>query len=187
MALKNKSNSYGALAKFFHWTLAILIIGLFAMGLWMTGLGYYDDWYHQAPELHKSIGVLVLVLWLLKLGWITTNTKVVHTELKRWELLASKATQGSMQILLLVIIVTGYLMSTSDGRSVSVFELFEIPSLFQQKGLEDTTGWLHEILAYGLIGLASGHALIALIHHFIQKDNVLRSMLPRLVKSKEEK
>lgn len=186
MRFKNTPHSYGAISQLFHWSLALSIIGLFAMGLWMTDLGYYDDWYHRAPDLHKGIGVFVLLVWLGKMLWIAVNSDVKHEELNRWEIIAAKTTQIFMQVLLLTIILSGYLMSTVDGRSISVFGLFEIPSLLQQQGLENLSGWIHEFFTYALIGLASGHAFIALLHHFVHKDNVLRSMLPMSMANEDQ-
>ena len=183
MSLKNSSSSYGALSKLIHWSIALLVIGLFASGFWMTGLGYYDDWYHEAPELHKSFGVILLFIWLARLGWLVVNAKVEHPGLKSWEILASKLTQQLMQLLVIVVIITGYLMSTADGRAVPFFELFEIPAIYEKQGMEDFTGWIHEIVAYVLIGLAAGHGVMALKHHFINGDSVLKSMLPKFKSS----
>jgi len=62
MRWKNTSKNFGGISIFIHWLVALAVYGLFALGLWMVGLGYYDTWYHRAPELHKSIGILVFAL-----------------------------------------------------------------------------------------------------------------------------
>ena len=187
MRWKNTQDRYGALSQLIHWSIAIHVIGLFVLGYWMTGLGYYDDWYHEAPQWHKSFGILLTFIWLLRIYWIFVNAKVEHVGLKPWERFASKSTQNLMQLLVLVVIISGYLISTADGRAVDFFDLFSIPSLYEKQGMEDISGWIHEIVAYVLIGLALGHGLMAIKHHFINADEVLKSMLPRFKNNSNKK
>ena len=59
--ITNHSNGYGLIAILFHWLMALLIPGLFALGWYMVDLSYYDSWYQTAPHWHKSIGILLLV------------------------------------------------------------------------------------------------------------------------------
>lgn len=73
--------------------------------------------------------------------------------------------------------ITGYLIVTAGGRGLDVFDWFVIPSVLEQDGLEDIAGEVHEIIAFIIIGLAAFHALGALKHHFIDKDETLRRML----------
>lgn len=61
MQLRNTSRRYGIISIGLHWIFAIAVYGMFGLGLWMVTLSYYDGWYHQAPELHKSIGVLLML------------------------------------------------------------------------------------------------------------------------------
>ena len=61
MQLRNSSRRYGIISISLHWIFAIAVYGMFGLGLWMVTLSYYDGWYHQAPELHKSIGVLLML------------------------------------------------------------------------------------------------------------------------------
>jgi cytochrome b561 len=73
--------------------------------------------------------------------------------------------------------ISGYFISTLDGRSIPFFCLIDVPSLFTQKGLEETAGKFHWILAYATIGLAVLHAAIALWHHFVKRDPTLVRMI----------
>ena len=74
--------------------------------------------------------------------------------------------------------ITGYLISTADGRGIEVFELITIPAYGAIiENQEDIAGLVHKWLAYLLIALASLHALAALKHHFIDKDNTLNRMI----------
>ena len=80
-----------------------------------------------------------------------------------------------MYILMFAIFISGYLISTADGRSVQVFNWFEIPaSLHGIKNQEDIAGEIHFVLAVSLMILAVIHAAGALKHHFIDRDNTLK-------------
>jgi len=62
MQLRNSSSRYGWISIFMHWGVALAVFGLFALGLWMVGLDYYSTWRKDAPELHKSIGLVLLAV-----------------------------------------------------------------------------------------------------------------------------
>ena len=178
MALKNTNNSYGSMAKWMHWISALAIIGLFALGLWMRGLSYYDPWYKTGPDLHRSIGVLLALLITVRLVWRWMNPQPHDPSHAKWERIAATWTHRLFYGLLFALFVAGYLISTSDGRAMDVFGLFAIPSVIKQAGLEETAGKIHEYLAYGVIGLAVFHVAGALKHHLIDKDRTLLRMLP---------
>lgn len=61
MSFTNTPERYGVISAAFHWLSAIIVYGMFALGLWMVTLSYYDGWYHKAPKLHKSIGILLMM------------------------------------------------------------------------------------------------------------------------------
>jgi len=177
--LKNTTEQFGSLAKLFHWLAAVAIISLFGWGVWMVDLGYYDEWYHEAPHYHKSVGILLAVLMVARLIWrfFDPIPKPVRTH-QKFEKIAAKLTHWVIYLLVFAIITSGYLISTADGSGIDVFEWFTIPALgqgFDQQ--EDIAGDIHEWLAYILIGLASVHALAALKHHFIDKDDTLKRIL----------
>jgi len=74
MQLRNSSRRYGIISISLHWIFAIAVYGMFGLGLWMVTLSYYDGWYHQAPELHKSIGVLLMLGFRpTRRGWSTSG------------------------------------------------------------------------------------------------------------------
>ncbi len=167
---------YNATSRIIHWFSAIIILGMFALGFWMMELTYYSSWYQTAPYWHKSVGLLLAGLTLFRLIWkaITATPKI---EGKPYEIKAAKAVHHIMYLLFIVIFVSGYLISTSDGRGIEVFNWFTVPSageLFPNQS--DLAGQIHYYTTYALIGLALIHALAALKHHFIDKDNTLRKM-----------
>lgn len=181
MQIKNAKSRYGLVAILFHWIIAVGVIGLFALGLWMDDLGYYDKWYRTAPHLHKSFGVLLIVLVALRLIWRLYNVRPAELEShKPWERVLAKITHLLFYLLLFSMLVTGYLITTAKGQALDVFNWFSIPSLVtSEANLEDIAGEIHEIIAFTIIGLAIAHALAALKHHFIDRDSTLLRMLGR--------
>ncbi|MFV0575382.1 MAG: cytochrome b [Vibrio sp.] len=167
---------YNVIARINHWLSAIVIVGMFAAGLWMVDLNYYSSWYEKAPHWHKSVGLLLAGYTLFRIVW-RLLTPAPSVEGNGFEKVAAKVAHLLMYALLLGIFATGYLISTSDGRGIDVFNWFTIPSigaLFDNQS--DIAGLLHYYFAIVLIGLAVIHVLAALKHHFINKDNTLRKM-----------
>lgn len=178
MNLRNNEQRWGLITVSIHWITAIVVIGMFSLGLWMVELTYYDQWYRQAPFIHKSIGVLLFLLTVARLLWRSLNPKPVeleeHTPIERR---AAHIVQTLIYLLLFSIMISGYLISTADGRSVDVFNWFSIPATlhdFEQQ--EDIAGLIHLVLAISLITLVTLHAAAALKHHFIDRDRTLLRM-----------
>ncbi len=169
--------NYNFLARFIHWLSAVAIIGLFAVGLWMVDLSYYSEWYRTAPNYHRSVGILLAIVTLVRIVW-KSITASPSPEGKLYEIVAAKLAHGAMYILLITIFISGYLISTSDGRGIEVFNWFTVPGageLFPNQS--DLAGEIHFYAAWAVILIAGLHALAALKHHFIDKDNTLRKML----------
>ncbi|MDS0219461.1 cytochrome b [Pseudidiomarina andamanensis] len=175
--LKNTTNSYGWIAIVIHWLSALMVIGLFALGYWMLTLGYYDSWYRLGPWWHKSFGITLLALTVIRLLWKFFNAtpKPLGTH---FDQVGARVGHALIYALLLVTMVSGYLISTADGRGISVFDWFEIPALITSiPQQEDIAGAVHWYTALALVILAAGHALAALKHHFVNKDSTLTRML----------
>lgn len=169
------AEKYSLLAKLVHWLSALAVFALFASGVWMVELNYYHAWYRRAPELHMSFGVLLFAITLVRL-WLRRSAPA-PLGTPTMQLLAHWA-HRCLILLVLVIPITGYLIVTADERSLMVFDWFALPSLGEfVDQQEDVAGEIHEILAYSLIGLAVLHALAALKHHFVDKDNTLKRMI----------
>lgn len=193
MLIKNSASRYGLLAIVLHWVIALGVIGLFVLGLWMDGLDYYDKYYREAPHIHKSIGVLLISLVILRFIWRQINIQPAALPThKTWEVVLAKVVHYVFYFILLCMLVSGYLITTAGGDSLDVFNWFSLPSLIDSvPNLEDYAGEVHEILAFTLIGLVILHALAALKHHFLDKDSTLKRMLfpgsnPNIVKNTGE-
>ena len=176
---RNSDNRWGWISIAIHWLTALTVICLFSLGLWMVELTYYDEWYRTAPFIHKSIGISLFLLTLFRIVWRKMNTVPAHlashTDLEKK---AASIAHKSIYVLMLLIMFSGYLISTADGRGIDVFGLFEVPAIIH--GIdkqEDVAGVVHLVLAISLITLVSLHAAGALKHHIIDKDSTLKRML----------
>ena len=181
MHWRNTSSVYGLTSILLHWLSALAVFGMFGLGWWMVGLDYYSSWYRTAPDLHKGIGLLLLAVTLLRLLWRLVNPRPAtlpeHGPLTR---LAAHAGHWLLYLLLFGVLISGYLISTADGRGIDVFGLFQVPALISGLPRQgDIAGQVHEILAWSLVILAVLHALAALKHHFIDRDATLRRMFGR--------
>lgn len=184
MRWKNSSNAYGKVSISLHWLIAVIVLAMFAVGTWMVDLGYYDTWYHKAPALHKSVGVLLFVLMLLRVVWRLTTPQpkpvASHSTLIRF---MAKAGHFLIYLMLFGIMLSGYLISTAEGVGIPVFGLFEIPATFY--GLPnqaDIAGEVHWYLAWGLMAVVLGHTLAALKHHWIDRDATLVRMFGKSIR-----
>lgn len=179
MRYRNQPDRWGAISIALHWFTALAVPGLFVMGLWMTDLTYYDRWYHKAPAIHKSIGMLLFFATLGRVIWALFTPR--PNELSShapWEHSLSRLTHIALYVLLFGVMVSGYFISTADGRAVEVFGWFAIPATLSGiDGQEDIAGEVHLILAISLVVLAVLHAAAALKHHFIDRDRTLKRML----------
>ena len=168
MSLKNTEHSYGWISITLHWLVALVVFGMFGLGLYMVELTYYDAWYKGSLDLHKGAGILLAIAVAARFIWRQMNPSPKGLSEKPLENLAA---------LLAALFITGYLISTADGRSVDVFGLFQVPASLTADNQEDIAGEIHEWLAWGLIGLVSVHALAAFKHHFINRDGTLKRMI----------
>ena len=176
---RNSPQHFGIVSILMHWCMALAIYAMFALGLWMVGLGYYDGWYRSAPEIHKGVGIILFAALLLRLSWRIISPP--PAPLKTYAPHARKAAaaaHGLLYGLLIVLLFSGYLISTADGKPISVFGWFSVPALFSGAGLQaDLAGDVHLWLAWSLVLLSALHALAALKHHFIDRDVTLKRML----------
>lgn len=179
MTLKNSEDRYGLVSVILHWLIAISIIGLYLLGSYIVDLSYYDPAYKTLPALHKALGVILFALVLARILWTFANPRPAPagkaTEL---QVQAAKRVHQLLYILMLVIPISGYLISTADGRPVDLFGLITLPALELGVALqEELAGTLHLWSANLLIAMVTLHALAALKHHFINRDQTLIRIL----------
>lgn len=177
--MNNSKQHYGWVAIGLHWLAAVIVIGLFALGFWMVELGYYDQWYKPAPALHKSIGICLFALMLFRLIWrlkqIQPESLPTHSRIEKT---AGHWVHLALYFILFAIMLSGYLISTADGRAIEVFEVLSVPSIGSLiENQEDIAGTFHKYAAYSLMALIFMHACAAMKHHFVDKDSTLKRMM----------
>jgi len=177
--MKNTKKYYGRIAIFFHWSVALSIFGVFGLGYWMVGLGFFDSWYKAAPALHKSIGLSLFVLMILRVIWriiqIQPEPLATHKQIERK---LGHFVHLFLYLLLFIIMFAGYFISTADERGIEFFELFEVPGFGEfVENQEDKAGIIHQYAAYLLMLMVFLHAFAGLKHHFVDKDKTLTRIL----------
>lgn len=169
---------YGGTAKTLHWLMFALIAAAFGVGLWMAGLPVGPQRFKAVP-LHKMIGVTLLVLALARLLWrVTHPAPPLPASMPAWERCAAHASHWALYVLMIVVPLSGYLMSSAFGFSTVYFGL-RLPDLLERnRELGDTLKAVHFFLNKTLLALIALHFAAALKHHFFDRDDVLRRMLP---------
>jgi len=179
MAIRNTVHRWGVVAQLLHWLIVVLIITQFTLAT------LFDDLPPSARKLallarHKSVGITILMLAVLRLLWRWTNpTPTLPDTLKPWERSLARLTHALLYALLFAVPLAGWMMSSARGFPVSWFGFFTLPDLVpKNKALYEVLLTTHGILAWTLGVVAIIHMLAALKHHFVLKDDVLRRMLP---------
>lgn len=179
MQLKNDESRYGAVAQLFHWTIVVLIIVQFILANRAHDLPLGSAKVAVLAQ-HKSFGITILGLALLRLIWRWLNTVPAEPlDLPQWQRIAARISHIALYALLLITPVIGWLMSSARNFPVSWFGLVTLPDFIApDKAAYEVLHDTHELLAQTIFWLALLHMAAALKHHFIDKDNVLRRMLP---------
>ena len=179
MRWRNTNEGWGLVSIVLHWGFALVIVGLFAVGLYMVDLGYTDPLAKVLPEWHRSMGLLLGAALVLRLAWrLMSPPPPPLPNYQRIEHAMAALMHWVLYALMIAIVMSGYFISTADGRGVSVFGWFEVPAITGKvDNLEDLAGEVHYWAAWAIIVLSGLHALAALKHHFIDQDRTLRRML----------
>ncbi len=189
-----RQKRYATVAIILHWLMAVLIIWQIWIGIWMSGA--IDDPASQAAayeafQFHKSLGLTLLVLAVLRLLWrVTHGFPELPRDIPAWQRVAARISHYLLYAFILAIPLTGWLYvstgwNSDTGTAFAVptvwFGLFEwphIPGVGGNGPLADFAVEAHELLAWSLIALLVVHVAAALKHHFADRDDVLWSMLP---------
>ncbi|KAF1684484.1 cytochrome b [Pseudoxanthomonas broegbernensis] len=181
MNLKNTADRWGGVSQFLHWTIAVLILTIGAVGLVMGELPRTPK-YFWVYTAHKSLGLTVLALVLARIGWrLYAGAPKPVPGTPRWQAWMASATHGAIYLLILAMPLSGWLYDSASGlRPFRWFGLAEVPKLAApDEALASTAHSTHEWLFWLLIALVLAHAGAALHHHFVQRDATLARMLPR--------
>ena len=179
MPLRNDSLNWGAVAKAFHWLLAVLIFAQLGLRVWAVA------WPLTPTKLylffwHKSIGMIILLLVIMRLLWLLINPHPLFpASLSRWERNAAGIVHGLIYAVLILLPISGWMLNSATGVPFKVFDWIQLPALFEpSRKLIGITIDLHILLSWALIILLGAHILAVLRHHWIKKDITLKRMLP---------
>src|SRR5690554_3869037 len=177
--IRNTRRNYGLISQLFHWLIVALIIVQY---IWAWRIGEIDG-FRARFELvtqHKTIGITVLALAVLRLAWRLFNRQpTLPGQMARWEQIAAKAGHWILYVLIFAVPLSGWAYSSAAGFGDTWWGPLSLPAIAPSgELLEDRFAALHGWLTTGLAIVAIGHALAALRHHFWVKDDVLKRMLP---------
>jgi cytochrome b561 len=177
--LRNTHDSFGSIAKIFHWLIALCIVGMLMVG-WIMGEVESSSTKMMLYGLHKSTGVIILLLALLRLAWRLLNPiPQLPSSLHPWHYCVAKLSPLALYTLLFLMPLSGFILSQAAGYPVTVYNLFTLPVVFSKNiDLSKTGALIHKYGAFILVGALALHIIAALYHHFILKTNVLQRMLP---------
>lgn len=168
---------YSHVAIALHWTIALLVIANLAIGL------LHDTLLKGTIPLHKSIGILVLALSIVRLLWrLTHRPPPLPASVKGWEKGLAHLTHWLFYLLMILIPLSGWVFTSAGDkpRPLVFFGLFTVPALpvGPDKSIHDMVSERHEQLAYLMIGLICLHVAAVLKHRFFDRDLTVDRMLP---------
>jgi cytochrome b561 len=177
--LRNTSEAWGTPAKFFHWLMAALILAQISLG-WSAALWRLSPLKLDLFVWHKSTGVLLLALLVLRLLWRLGNRPpAAPADQARVERLAASTVHALLYALMLALPLTGWVINSAANVPFRVFWLFPLPAIVEpDKALADLAAQWHLGLVMLLTVLLILHVAAALYHHYVRRDGVLLRMLP---------
>ena len=180
MNIRSTTERWGSISRLLHWGMALAIAGQVALGWYMTDLP------RGLPKLkfyalHKSVGLTLLALALLRLGWRLVEQRPVLPPMPAWQLRSATLTHVLLYALLFAIPLSGWLFNSAAGFPLQWFGLVNLPALTgSSTGLKETARAIHENAVTVLLVVLALHAAAAIKHHFLDRDRTLASMTPGL-------
>jgi cytochrome b561 len=171
---------YGVVAQAFHWATAILLLVTFTYGPGGSEHRVYSQVRAFDRQVHETLGLCVLALVTMRVLWRLVDTRPESPQAARWMSAAATAMQGTLYLLLFALPLTAIAGAWLEGHPLTVLAGVEVPSIL---GVSHRAGVsiarIHTWLGDAVLWLAGIHALAALYHHAVLKDDVLISMLPQ--------
>lgn len=180
--MSGPTTTYSRVSVFLHWTIALLVFGQIGL-IWAHEATHGQEVSRTFVTFHKADGMLILMLTLIRILWRFKEPWIaLPGSMKTWEKWLARITQVGFYVLMIGMPLGGWLASSAAGRDISFYGLFNWPLLPIGGGREAARQFMdmHELAAKFLYVLLFLHIAGALKHQFIDKDNVLRGMLPFL-------
>jgi cytochrome b561 len=187
MDFKNTTARYGVISQTLHWLIVALIVTQYVLAKLAEAAGH-DKATHPVAALHqlallarhKSVGLTIFALAVLRLLWRWySGPPPFPAMMPRWQVIFARLTHYAFYALLFLLPMSGLVMSAASNYPVSYFGLFTIPNVVApDETLKDIMKERHEMLFDILMIVTSVHIVAALKHQFVDRDDVLRRMLP---------
>lgn len=178
--MNNPADRWGPVSQWLHWTIALLVVAIAAIGLLMVEMPNTPRKV-EIYAIHKSLGLTILALVVLRLAWRLHAGRpgpVAGTPL--WQQRIATLTHGALYLLLLAMPLSGWLFNSAAGYPLPWFGMFHLPALAaEDRALRELAGSIHEAGFWVLLGLVIIHAGAAFYHHLFLHDPTLTRMLPR--------
>ncbi|MEP3280075.1 MAG: cytochrome b [Stappiaceae bacterium] len=169
--------AYDVISRFNHWIIAFAIIGMLIFGV------YIEDFVPRGPEkgaligIHKAIGVLILIYGVWRIGWrLVQGFLEPAAPMPPWQDRISKITHWVLIAGILIMPISGMMTSLFGSHDISVFGIFTIPGLTENRTISDLAGSVHAIAGKVMIAFVVLHIAGALKHHLVDKDATLSRM-----------
>ncbi|RQG99843.1 cytochrome b [Paraburkholderia dinghuensis] len=178
--VKSSGTRYGSIAQFFHWCTAIFVLVAFVYGPGGPEQRVYSSVHEFDRRLHETLGLCVLALAVMRLVWRTIDTRPETPAVSRWMVILATVVQWLLFALLLALPLTAISGAWLEGHPLTLVAGVDIPSpLATSHDAGATLASVHKWLGDTIMWLAGFHALAAIFHHVVLKDDVLTTMLPR--------
>jgi cytochrome b561 len=179
MAAGNSEERWGWVSQLFHWVMALGVLA-------NMGIGLIAEEMALSPQklklflLHKSIGMTILGLAILRLGWRLLQTvPLMPSGMRAWQRRVSAVSHTLLYALIFAMPLSGWMLNSAANVPLRWFGWFRLPAIAPtSEAWEEAMEWLHVGLFYAFAALIALHAVAALKHHFVDRDAVLRRMLP---------
>lgn len=178
--MSNKTTiSYSNGSIYLHWIIAVIVLLMLSLSFFLGDIP--KAFKPVAYTIHKSMGLTVLFLMLVRIIWIFVKGKPsLPNTMPSWQKVLARVVQYSLYVFLILMPMSGWVMSVAADKIPSYFGLFHITlPLSPDKALAEFMNETHETIAFILIALISLHIVGALKHYLIDKDEVMQSMFIR--------
>jgi cytochrome b561 len=198
MAALNSRLRYGTVAMILHWLIAVFVLANIGLGLYFAWLpdnvpgqppAYDMQTFFALVQLHKSIGLTVLMLSIVRLAWRLVNpVPALPLGMNPALRVAARISHVLLYVFIIAVPLSGWLWASASPKGLPTvfFGLFQWPHFSfladltraEKRPYSHLFGTIHAYMAYALIALVPIHICAALYHQFLRRDDVLRRMLP---------